>query len=439
VTLAQQIRRYAAPMAAIVVLVLMAGAVGLYVLAHQRVVFPWQHRYDINIELISAQALTPGQGQTVNVAGVAVGAIQSVHVRDGVALVQAQIDPGKLPRVYKDATAVVRPKTGLQDMVIALDPGSPRSGRLGQGGTIPVSQTKPQVNLDEVLAAADSDTRDYLQLLVGGGAQGLKDRGVQLRRLLKASAPTLRLTKRATSAIADRRAKVERLIHNLRLLSEATAGKDKELAQLIGASDVALRAIDRQEAALRTGLSKLPSTIDTARGALAAAKPFSEELGPTLRALLPATRKLSPALSAARPLLEQGTPALADVQKLVTTARPVLHDLNPATADLLQATPTLTRSFQVLRYVTNELAYNPPGSEEGYLFWLAWFSHNANSLLRGGDAHGIFWRGQVITSCSALGALGAVGQASDLLDSVLKALPCPGKPQAPAVGGGGAG
>lgn len=433
--LSRQIRRYAAPMAAIVVLVVLAGGVGLYVLAHQRVRFPWQHRYTINIELISAQALTPGQGQTVNVAGVAVGAIQSVHVRDGVAVVSTEIDPGKLPHVFADATAVVRPKTGLQDMVISLDAGDPRSGALRAGGTIPVSQTKPQVNLDEVLASVDADTRDYLRLLVGGGAQGLRDRGAQLRRLFKASAPTLKLTRRATQAIADRRVKVKRLIHNLRLLSEATAGKDRELAQLVSASDTALRAIDRQESALRSGLSRLPSTIDTARGALAAAKPFSEELGPTVRALLPTTRKLSPALSAARPLLRQGTPALGDVQKLVRTARPVLHDLNPATADLLQSTPSLTRSFKVLRYVTNELAYNPPGSEEGYLFWLAWFAHNGASLLSGSDAHGIFWRGQLIASCSTLSALGQVGQAASLLSSVLKALPCPGTP--PSSGRGG--
>jgi phospholipid/cholesterol/gamma-HCH transport system substrate-binding protein len=432
-TLVGQIRRYLAPMAAIIVLVALAAAVGLYVLAHQRVRFPWQTRYAINIELVSAQALTPGQGQTINVAGVAVGSIESVHLRDGVAVVRADIDPGRLPRVYANATAVVRPKTGLQDMVVSLDAGHRPAQVLRDGGTIPVSQTRPQVNLDEVLASVDSDTRDYLRLLVGGGAQGLRDRGAQLRRLFKASAPTLRLTRRATAAIADRHDKARRLIHNLRLLSEATGGKDRELAQLVRASDTALRAIGRQEAALRTGLSKLPSTIDSARGALAAAKPFSEQLGTTLRALEPSTRKLSPALTAARPLLREGTPALGDVQGLVRAARPVLRDLGPATGDLLTATPSLTRSFRVLRYVTNELAYNPPGREEGYLFWLAWFSHNSASLLSGGDAHGIFWRGQVIASCSSLTALGEAGQSSTGLGSLLKALPCPGRPP----GGGG--
>ena len=38
---------------------------------------------------------------------------------------------------------------------------------------IPVSQTLPDVNLDEILASLDTDTRDYLLLLLNDGAQGL--------------------------------------------------------------------------------------------------------------------------------------------------------------------------------------------------------------------------------------------------------------------------
>ena len=438
----RQIRRYLLPMTAILAIAALALAVGLYVLAHQRVVFPWQHRYTIHIELTSAQALTPGQGQTIDVAGVAVGAITSVQLRDGLAVVTGQLDPHKLAHVYSNATAVVRPKTGLQDMVVSMDPGGPRGGGrvLPDGGTIPVAQTSPQVNLDQVLATLDSDTRDYLQLLVAGGAQGLKGRGAQLRALFKAGAPTLRLTTQATQAIAARHTEVARLIHNLRILSEATAGKDDRLAQLVSASDTALRAIDRQEAALRGGISRLPGTIDSARGALAAAKPFSEQLAPTLRALLPSARELPRALSASKPLLRTGTPQLADVLRLVQTARPVVRDLRPTTADLLTQTPDLTRSFSVLRYVTNELAYNPPGTEEGYLFWFAWFAHNGASLLSSGDAHGTFWRGQTMASCSTLTALADAGASNNALGTLLKALPCPSTaPNSPTQTPGGGG
>jgi phospholipid/cholesterol/gamma-HCH transport system substrate-binding protein len=428
-------RQQMAALATIIVMALMAGAVAFYVLAHQRVRFPWQNRYTVQIELASAQALTPGQGQTINVAGVAVGSIDSVKLHDGVALVKASIDPDKLPRIHTDARATVRPKTGLQDMVIALDPGTRGAPVLKDGGLIPVAQTRPQINLDELLASMDADTRDYLRLLVAGGEEGLRGRGEQLRRLFKASAPTLQLTESATAAIADRHAKVERLIHNLRLLSEATAGKDDEFAELISASDAAIRAINTQDAALKDGIAKLPDTINTARETLDTAAPFSRELGPTLDRLTPAVRKLSPALSASLPLLRDGPPQLRDLEALVKTGRPVLADLNPTTADLLATTPDLTRSFKVLRYVANELVYNPPGSEEGYLFWLAWFAHNGASLLTGSDAHGTFWRGQAMFSCSTASALGQVANANEGLKAILAALPCPG--QAPSGISGG--
>lgn len=435
----RQARRHLPALLAVTALALLAVAVGAYILAHQRIRFPWQERYSIDIELSSAQAITPGQGQTVDVAGVAVGSIVSVRLRDGVAVVRAEIDPARLPRVYADATALVRPKTGLQDMVVALDPGHPPAPALADGATIPVARTQPQVNVDELLAGLDADSRDYLRALLGGAARGLDGRGAQLRALLKAGAPTLRLTRRVAGALADRRRRVARLVRNLRLLSEATASRDRRLADLVSASAAALRAIGGEQAALRAGVARLPGTVTAARRALAAARPFAHELGPTLDRLAPAVHRAPGALLAARPLLVEGAPALGDVRRLVGAARPVLADLRPATADIAAATPALTRSFVVLRRVVNELAYNPPGDEEGYLFWLAWFAHNSASLLSGRDAHGTFWRGQAILSCSTLATLGEQRGASEPLAVLLAALPCPKPPPngGSANGGGG--
>ena len=416
------------PLAAIAGMALVALAVAGYILANQRVRFPWQERYEVTIELASAQALTPGQGQSVNVAGVAVGLIEEVTLDDGIARVRASIDPDKLPRVFANASAVVRPKTGLQDMVIVLDPGGKPAEPLPDGGTVAVERTRPQLQLDEVLAGLDGDTRTYLQLLVQGGAKGIEGRGDQLRRLFTATAPTLELTRDATQAIADRREKVQRLVHNLRLLTQATAGRDRELRRLVDASQVALRAIAREDASLRAGIERVPGTVDAARAALGSAEPFARRLAPTLDGLLPATRDLVPALEASRPLLRDAPPQLRDVRGLVDAARPVARDLRPATRDLLATTPDLTRSFEVLRYVANELMYNPPGPEEGYLFWFAWFAHNSASLLTAGDAHGIFWRGQAMFSCSTAATLGQLAGANDALRTLLDALPCPGTP-----------
>ncbi len=104
-------------------------------------------------------------------------------------------------------------------------------------------------------------------------------------------------------------------------------------------------------------------------------------------------------------------------------AVPVANDLRPALNDLNAVTPHLSKAFTVLNYVVNEMGYNPSGPEEGYLFWSAWFFHNADSILSIEDAQGAAWRGGLITSCSTLAAL---PQANAALASVMPQLPvCP--------------
>jgi phospholipid/cholesterol/gamma-HCH transport system substrate-binding protein len=56
----------------------------------------------------------------------------------------------------------------------------------------------------------------------------------------------------------------------------------------------------------------------------------------------------------------------------------------------------------VLNYLGNELGYNPPGPEEGYLFWAAWFMHNQASVTSTEDAHGAVVRGLAQVGCSSL-------------------------------------
>src|SRR3954454_21713754 len=68
--------------------------------------------FELKAELSTAQAVTPGQGQTVRVAGVRVGDISNVAYENGNAVVTMDIDRKFLP-VYKDATILLRPKTGL--------------------------------------------------------------------------------------------------------------------------------------------------------------------------------------------------------------------------------------------------------------------------------------------------------------------------------------
>jgi phospholipid/cholesterol/gamma-HCH transport system substrate-binding protein len=421
VSIGLQIKRYALALAAIIVIMLLAAGVGTYVLAHQRVRFPWQHIYDIQADFSNAQAVTPGQGQTVAVAGVTVGLISSVTLHDGVARVHMEIRSDKLKAIHKDAHMLLRPKTGLQDMSVEVDPGSPSAPKLGPHDVLPISQTLPSVNSDELLASLDSDTRAWLQTLLATGAQGLKGNGLALRALLKAGAPTLKATKKVTDAIEARRGDLAHLVHDLGLLTGAAAKKDDELASLITAGNQTFGALAESDAELRSTLQKLPGTLSAARGALTAAEPLSRELKPALAALEPSIRAITPALPKLDPLLADSTPAAKKIRGLVKRARPVLSDARPALSDLDTTTPVLSRAFDTLEYVVNELGYNPPGKEEGYLFWLGWFAHNSNSILSVEDANGGSWRGGLLVSCTTL----AIPQVSAILSLMTPLPPCP--------------
>ena len=81
---------------------------------------------------------------------------------------------------------------------------------------------------------------------------------------------------------------------------------------------------------------------------------------------------------------------------------PLAKQLPPLTADLTKAAPALTSSFKVLAYVTNEIAYNPGGKNPGFLYWLAWFTHNADSFISNSDANGPVWRSVALATCAGL-------------------------------------
>jgi phospholipid/cholesterol/gamma-HCH transport system substrate-binding protein len=403
-SLGRQLRRYAVELVAVLAIFGIALVVGGYILAHQRVRFPWEDVYTIKADFTNAQAVTPGQGQTVAVSGVVVGEIGRVELHDGVARVTMEINRDKLRAVHTDARMLLRPKTGLQDMSVQLDPGTPSAPTLGEDDVLPTARTQPNVNPDEFLAALDSDTRAWLRTLVSAGAIGLKDNGARLRSLFKAGAPTLRETRRVSDAILARRGQLARVVHNLRLISDTAAGRSDQLARLIGAANETFEALGRHDAALRESLSRLPGTLGAAREALSAARPFARELGPAAQELSPTIRKLTASFPELDPLLRDATPATARIRRLVARSKPVVRDLRPAVADLDAATPRLSGAFRVLERVTNELAYNPEGPEEGFLFWFAWFNHNAASMLSTEDANGASWRGVVVASCSELTA-----------------------------------
>ena len=112
----------------------------------------------------------------MNIAGVEVGDVTKVELEDETAIVTLSIQDEYADLIHEDATMLLRPRTGLQDITVEVDAGAD-SPTVEEGSTIPVSQTQPNVQPDEILASLDGDTQAYLRLLLQGGAEGFGGNG----------------------------------------------------------------------------------------------------------------------------------------------------------------------------------------------------------------------------------------------------------------------
>jgi phospholipid/cholesterol/gamma-HCH transport system substrate-binding protein len=386
------------PVTAILALVVVAGGVCGYILSQQRVRFPWQaDTTRMYAELETGQAVTPGQGQQVQVAGVKIGQISAVKLEQGRAVMTLDIEPGNEGLIRSDAKAMLRPRTPLKDMYLQILPGTREAEPAKKGFTIPVRNTTTDVQLEQILASLDRRTRDYVVLLATGAGQGLEGRGGKLAEVFRRFQPTVRDLERVNSAVGREHRALRRLVTSLGELNGELARNPEDLTELVDTSAATFTAFASEDERLRESLSELPPTLRQATTTLRDVRPLARELGPVARALTPAVRALNTANRRLVPFAREAEPTVRrEIRPFARAARPLVADLEPAARDLSRTMPELTRGARVLNRFFNMLASNPNGAEgpdvegreEGYLFWLGWLFHQTVNLQNVEDANG---------------------------------------------------
>ena len=422
--MSKAIRMHKRELISVLALAVLGIAVVIAILIRQGTTLPgWlpggTDAFELRAEFSSAQAVTPGQGQTVDIAGIRVGEVKSVEIEDGHAVVTMSVRREYAPLVHDDATLLLRPKTGLNDMVIELDPGV-GDGTIQEGATVPLAQTQPNVQPDEILASLDGDTRSYLTLLLQGAATGLRGRGEELAAGLRRFGPTSRDLARINTGLAKRRRSISRAIHNFRLLSEELGQNDQQVVEFVESSNAVLGHFARQERSIRETLEELPPALRATHGALASTDRFALEAAPAFRRLRPAARAFGPAMKAVRPFFEDTRVPIRDqIRPFARDIQPTVEHLRQGSKPLARTVPLLRDSFKDLNYALNELAFNPAGGEEGFLYWASWFNHAVNALFTIQDAHGPLRRGIVLQSCQTAKLAEAVGNTHPFIQTLL--------------------
>jgi len=425
---------------AILGVAILGVAIAVYLLSQQDFRFPLVEAKpkQIQLQLENAQAVQPGQGQTVRVAGVEVGRIADVKLHEGVALVTLEMKPEYKNLIRQDASALLRPKTALKDMFVEVDPG--RGKPVADGGTIPVANSLPDINPDEIYSALDADTRPYLKLLVTGVGKGLKNRGDDLREVFRRLEPIHRDLARVTRATAVRRTELKELIHDYGLLMTELGKHPQDLRRLVTASHSVFDVLAQQDTEISESVARLPGSLNASERALANVRQFAPVLRSSLESLRPAIRKLPETNAAVTPFLRQTEPIIrTQIRPFVRAARPWTNDLRFAAEGTAKAMPDLKTSFGELKRFFNMGAYNPGGAEsldgksisqqrqrqEGFLYWLAWAAQNGTSLFSSADGQGP-WRRVTICGVPApvlagivTGVIHDVDQSNPALEDLL--------------------
>ena len=295
------------------------------------------------------------KGQAVRIAGVDVGKISAVEPVGGdspAVVVTMKLEDEALP-IHKNARIKVRPRLFFEgNLFFDVRPGTPDSGNVDDGDTIPVSQTSAPVQLDQVLGTLTTDTREDLQKLLIGYGDALNGQpqpgedddqdpdtkgetaGKSLNDSLKYSADALRggaILNDATrgTELHD----LSKLIGSQQKIFAALSSREGSLKELITNFNTTMGALAAEESNLRATIHELPEVLEAAGPAL-----------DNLNAAFPSTRawalEMIPGVRETPATIDAGFPWIRQTRALLSPAelQGLVNDLQPAVADFAEFT-----------------------------------------------------------------------------------------------------
>ncbi|MBV8445237.1 MAG: MCE family protein [Candidatus Dormibacteraeota bacterium] len=218
-----------------------------FIVAQMGLRAPWSHQYTVTAQFSDAADILVNNEVYMN--GTKVGHVGAVTVRDGVAEVQMVIDnPNALP-LHADATAEVRKKNLLGETYIDLQRGGDAT-LMSDGGTIPVSQTIPITEIDQVLAIFDPETVQRVQLLINALGNATVNNGQTMNQ--EAATTNALITELNAPAVelSVRQQQVQDIVLELQRFYSVLAGQRSQVLQEFGTWNQVMGQLANQESSI---------------------------------------------------------------------------------------------------------------------------------------------------------------------------------------------
>jgi phospholipid/cholesterol/gamma-HCH transport system substrate-binding protein len=213
-------------------------------------------------------------GDDVRIAGVAVGSVDKIEIVDRR---QAQVDfsVDSTLAVPQSVTASVLYKNLIGQRFLSLAQGA-GSGRLEPGGTIPVAQTRPPLNLTTLF-------NGFKPLFQGLDPQQVNQLSNEIVSTLQGEGGTidslLASTASLTSTIADRDAVIGQVIENLNSVLDTVNSHDDQLNQLVISLRQLVSGLAQDREPIGNAIASIGDLTETTGGFVAEARePLKQDI-----------------------------------------------------------------------------------------------------------------------------------------------------------------
>jgi ABC-type transporter Mla subunit MlaD len=235
--------------------------------------------------------------------------------------------------LHRDARFKIRPRIFLEgNFFVDVQPGHVGK-EVPDGHTFPVNQTDTPVQLDEILTALQSDTREDLKTLLREYASGLKGKGARgFSRSIKYWKPAYRDTAIVSEAmLGEHEHDLSGYINRGGVVAGALDRNPDQLKSLITNFRITAGAFARENTALESAIAELPRT-------LRAAMPALDALNRAFPGLRGFARDLRPGVESSGPTIDVSIPLVRQLRGLVSK-----RELRGLTRDLRPTIPALAR------------------------------------------------------------------------------------------------
>jgi phospholipid/cholesterol/gamma-HCH transport system substrate-binding protein len=337
------------------------------------------------------------ESDEVRILGIPAGRVQSVKMNGSQPVITASFQ-SQYGHIYRNARAVLRPNTALNDMYLDVTyPGTKSAGLASAAHPLPASQVDTTVNLDNVLNVFNADARASLRTLLDNLGNGLADRGASLREGFAGAVPFIAVAGRLSNELAGRAPLVRQLVHNTAILTADLGANQNSLRQLISSGSATLTTLENNSRNFNDTLSALPPTLTDLRSSLASVSGVLGDVNTAVKSLYPVADRLPTSLAAVRRLSASASPAVKALQTPVQKLVPLARYLIPLSASLSRAVAELLPQVPAFNKTTTDLAGCRTGVQ-GFFLWNP-------SLAKYGDVRGQSPRGNVAAGAQSSGVL----------------------------------